>query len=185
MEGGSGAINCGAVCSDVYPSGTALVLKATPDAGSIFTGWLGPCTGSEKCSFIVGGTTSVRAVFALDTLGTSILDVDDNHAYDALTDGLVAMRYLFGLSASAMIAGGLGDSAQRTMAGDIVGYLNDIAPLLDIDGDGEINPLTDGVLIIRYVFGLRGDALIADAIGKNAIRSLPDDIEKQLLLLTP
>ena len=31
---------------------------------------------------------------------------------------------------------------------------------LDIDGDGELEPLTDGVLVVRWLFGFRGDELI-------------------------
>ena len=36
---------------------------------------------------------------------------------------------------------------------------------LDIDGDGESKPLTDGLLLIRYLFGFSGDSLISGAIG--------------------
>ena len=35
---------------------------------------------------------------------------------------------------------------------------------LDIDGDGEIAPLTDGVLVVRWLFGFRGDELVAFAV---------------------
>ena len=43
---------------------------------------------------------------------------------------------------------------------------------LDIDGDGESKPLTDGLLLIRYLFGFSGDSLISGAIGQvlNGIR---------------
>jgi hypothetical protein len=34
---------------------------------------------------------------------------------------------------------------------------------LDVDGDGEANAMTDGVLILRAMLGLSGDALIAGA----------------------
>jgi streptogramin lyase len=47
-----GAINCGAICSDLYPKSTVITLNATPAPGSQFTGWLGPCTGSATtCEF--------------------------------------------------------------------------------------------------------------------------------------
>jgi len=35
---------------------------------------------------------------------------------------------------------------------------------LDVDGDGEVNPLTDGVLKLRYEFGFRGDDLVSGAV---------------------
>ena len=39
---------------------------------------------------------------------------------------------------------------------------------LDIDGDGEFDALTDGLLVIRSMFGLSGDALIDRVLGQNA-----------------
>ena len=35
---------------------------------------------------------------------------------------------------------------------------------LDIDGNATVDALTDGVLVVRYLFGLRGAALIANAV---------------------
>ena len=37
--------------------------------------------------------------------------------------------------------------------------------ILDIDDDGTTMPLTDGILILRYLFGFRGSTLIAGAVG--------------------
>ena len=51
---------------------------------------------------------------------------------------------------------------------------------LDIDGDGESKPLTDGLLLIRYLFGFSGDSLISGAIGTGAER---DTAEKLRLTL--
>ena len=33
--------------------------------------------------------------------------------------------------------------------------------LLDVDGDGSADALTDGVLLLRYLFGFRGATLVA------------------------
>ena len=41
----------------------------------------------------------------------------------------------------------------------IASYLTDADSQLDIDGDGESKPLTDGLLLIRYLFGFSGDSL--------------------------
>ena len=35
----------------------------------------------------------------------------------------------------------------------------------DIDGNGVAQPLTDGLLLLRYLFGLRGEALVNGAVG--------------------
>ncbi len=47
----------------------------------------------------------------------------------------------------------------------------------DIDGNGIVDPNTDGVLLTRYLLGLRGNALIADAVGANPARSTAVDIQ--------
>jgi hypothetical protein len=36
--------------------------------------------------------------------------------------------------------------------------------LLDVDGDGQVNPVIDGVLVARYMGGLRGQDLIQDLV---------------------
>ena len=48
---------------------------------------------------------------------------------------------------------------------------------LDIDGDGESKPLTDGLLLIRYLFGFSGDSLISGAIGTGAERDTAEKVE--------
>ena len=53
----------------------------------------------------------------------------------------------------------------ETASEAIASYLTDADSQLDIDGDGESKPLTDGLLLIRYLFGFSGDSLISGAIG--------------------
>jgi hypothetical protein len=51
---------------------------------------------------------------------------------------------------------------------------------LDVDGNGRISATTDGLLKTRYLLGMRGAALTAGAIGFEATRSSPSDIEAHL-----
>ena len=67
----------------------------------------------------------------------------------------------------------------------VVTYLDAIRPLLDIDGNGTADALTDGLLIVRYLFGLRDSALIAGAVDPLATRSTAAAIEAYLLTLLP
>jgi hypothetical protein len=48
---------------------------------------------------------------------------------------------------------------------------------LDADGDDEAKPLTDGLLLIRYLFGFSGESLISGAIGAEATRKTAQDVE--------
>ena len=47
----------------------------------------------------------------------------------------------------------------------------------DLDGDGTLSPLTDGLLLIRYLFGFTGDSLISGAIGDGAERDTAEEVE--------
>lgn len=179
-----GAINCGATCSGAYADGTAITLTATPAVGSQFTGWLGPCTGPSTCQFTIGGTTAVVATFASPPISGKPFDIDGNNSTDALTDGLLVLRNLFGLSNAALINGAIGPGATRTTFQQIQGYLADIGPMLDIDGNGQADALTDGLIVIRYLFGLRGGPLIAGVVAPGAIRTTAGDIETQTAKLT-
>ena len=100
-----GLINCGAVCVDLIAGGTLITLTATSDANSQFTGWLGPCTGTGSCNFAITGDSTATATFAPKSLGIPRLDIDGTTTYHALTDGILLIRYLFGLTGQGLIAG--------------------------------------------------------------------------------
>ena len=59
----------------------------------------------------------------------------------------------------------------------IASYLTEADSQLDIDGDGESKPLTDGLLLIRYLFGFSGDSLVSGAIGSDATRNTAEAVE--------
>ena len=48
--------------------------------------------------------------------------------------------------------------------------IQDSSQMNDIDGDGEVNALTDGLLLLRYLFGLRDSNLIDGVISETATR---------------
>src|SRR5207249_2576161 len=95
------------------------------------------------------------------------LDIDGDGIVDPQTDGMLIMRYLLGRPTESLVDL-VGPGSSRTDMAAIGGYLEDLRPLLDIDGDGEISASTDAVLILRYLDGIRGEALIAGSLGPNA-----------------
>ena len=120
-----------------------------------------------------------------DGTSTGSLDIDGDGSVDALTDGLLSLRHLFGLSGAALTAGALGPNATITNPATIKAYLDRIRPALDFDGNGQVDALTDGLMLIRYLSGLRGPALTAGAIGAGAIRTTPADVESCIQTTTP
>ena len=105
------------------------------------------------------------------------LDVDVDGNTKALSDGLLVIRHLFGFSGESLTAGTVTFEGLRTSPDLISVYLEASESELDIDGDGESKPLTDGLLLIRYLFGFSGDSLTAGAIGEDAERTTAEEIE--------
>jgi hypothetical protein len=56
-------INCGTSCSFNFVAGTAVTLRATPDAGFTFLGWSGGCTGTADCKMTLSSNTTATANF--------------------------------------------------------------------------------------------------------------------------
>jgi len=167
-------IACPGTCSFQFNSVASVSLTGTPANGSnVFTGWLGPCTGTDDCVLASAGTQNVTATFAPNDVYAFRLDVDKNNQYDAMTDGLLVIRGLFNpeLSGNGLILGAIGANAGITTAGPMRDRITYLKPVLDVDGNGIADAFTDGVMIIRYLAGMRGDAVSANAIGNGATRN--------------
>jgi Bacterial Ig-like domain (group 3)/Divergent InlB B-repeat domain len=189
VKAGSGAgsvqssppgINCGTDCAETYDAAIPVTLAATPNAGFIFTGWTGACTGRSTCSLSLSSSALVTATFAPASTPLN-LDIDGTGAYRGDSDGVILVRYLFGIRGTALTA----DTLATADPALIAQRLDDIRPLLDIDGDGRVDAMTDGMLAMRYLLGLRGAALIGYAISPTATRTLSGDIESYLQGITP
>ena len=97
------------------------------------------------------------------------LDVDANGVADALSDGTLIIRSLFGMTGLPLTTDAVAFDAARTVPDALQDYIEQLATvILDADGNGAVNALTDGLLIQRYLFGYRGASLVngvADPIG--------------------
>jgi hypothetical protein len=66
-------IACGTSCSASFPSGSAIVLTATPTGGAVFVGWSGGgCSGTGTCTVTPTSATTVTATFASPTVGLTV-----------------------------------------------------------------------------------------------------------------
>lgn len=78
---------------------------------------------------------------------------------------------LFGLTGSSLTSGVIGTMPMRSTPTEIVQFLDSIEPALDVDGNSQVDALTDGLTLIRYLSGMREPALTTGAIGENATRT--------------
>jgi hypothetical protein len=97
------------------------------------------------------------------------LDIDTSVSvtkYHALTDGVLVMRFLLGLRGTPLTSGVKSAGAIRTDS-EIETQLASLRDLgkLDVDSNGQTQPETDGLLVLRYLLGYRGDQLVAGANG--------------------
>ena len=116
------------------------------------------------------------------------LDVDrsiTSTKYDALTDGLLVIRYMLGQTGTSLAGGALGGTATRTDPLVIKSYLDLIRSSLDIDGNGATDAHTDGLLVLRYLFGLRGESLVTGAFDPAGSRNSSATIEPYIQSLMP
>jgi hypothetical protein len=108
------------------------------------------------------------------------IDIDGDGKVDALTDGLILLRYMFGLSGSSLTTGVISDNAIYTSSNDLISRISALGNTIDIDSNGDVDALTDGLMILRYLFGIDGSALVNNVIGANADRTSASDIENHL-----
>jgi CHRD domain len=116
------------------------------------------------------------------------LDVDVSNTqtqYHSLTDGLVMLRYMLMITGTPLVNGALGPTATRADPDQIKTFLDATKLAYDIDGNGNVDAATDGVLIVRYLMGIRNDALVEGALGAGATRTLPGDVASYILTLMP
>jgi hypothetical protein len=174
--------------ADVYPENSLYSKDSDndgmPDAWETKYG-LDPNDPSDASSDQDNDGVSALDEFLAGTIPPGSLDIDGNEKYDALTDGLLLLRGMFGLDGSALVTGTIASNAIYTESVDIESRIATLGDLADIDGNGTIDALTDGLLTLRYLFGLEGDTLINGVVASDATRTSAADIEAHLASLMP
>jgi serine protease AprX len=132
------------------------------------------------------GRIDVKAAY--DGAPGATLNVDQStptQAYDGSTDGVLIARYLAGFTGTALVGDALSATATVTDPATVSARLDAMRPALDIDGDGQHRLATDGLLVLRYLLGLRGGSLVSRAVASGAPRNSAADIAAYIQLLMP
>jgi ELWxxDGT repeat protein len=182
VTSGDGRIGDGSPSAS-YALNTQVTLTATPALASSMTfgGWWGLPAGeivdpmNSQLTISMTASKLVTAQFNGTPVPASSLDIDNNGQVSALTDGVLLVRYLFGVRGTALTQGALGPPPatgpdhRRTDPDHIVDYLDQARnTMLDVDGNGVASALQDGVMLVRYLFGVRDAALTQGALAPNA-----------------
>ena len=108
------------------------------------------------------------------------LDLDGNGDSDALTDGLIALGHAFGAPVqqlTGLAAPGAPGQDAATLAASLA---QAEASFLDVDGNGSIDALTDGLMLLGFLLGAPADqvAAFADPDGaRSSAQSINDFLE--------
>ena len=96
------------------------------------------------------------------------LDIDGNGDITALQDGLLILRYLFRITeGDPLTKNAIDIHATRRTDVEIQKFMEKGLHYLDVDGNSHVDALSDGLLIIRCMFGLTKDSgLIKNAISQ-------------------
>jgi hypothetical protein len=129
------------------------------------------------------GLTNTATV--VQAAGTLNIDKSTVQTYDPATDGLLVLRYMFGVRGAGLTANAVAPSALRNDPVAIAASLDSMRSALDVDNDGVVNALTDGILIVRYMSGMRGAALITGALGAGATPGTSTAIAARIQALMP
>jgi List-Bact-rpt repeat protein len=87
----SGNLDCGSICSQLYPQGTQVQLTALPGPGSTLSGWSGCDTiNGDLCTVTMSGPRNVTATFA--TVQVTLLSLTLQPA--SVTSGLLSIATL-------------------------------------------------------------------------------------------
>jgi len=106
-------------------------------------------------------------------------DIDGDGVADALTDGLLFLRSAFELTGNALLEGAT-SSDSLISSEQIIENVSDVYQIADIDGNGEVDALTDALILLRYLFELRNDSLIDGAVHEEATRTSASEIESYI-----
>jgi uncharacterized secreted protein with C-terminal beta-propeller domain len=127
-------------------------------------------SGGSLAYYCYAHSVMLATIPVVDAIVVDSWDFDGNGQADALTDGLLLLRYAFGLRDESLTNGVIATDSSLS-ASEVANVMNQSASITDIDDDGNLDALTDGLLLLRYLFDMSGDALINAAVSEEASRT--------------
>ena len=172
-------MQCRSTCNVMYEKGSMVRLLAVPSEGFAFAGWSGSaCSGIGPCTFAADSSPNVSASF----VPVTPLDVTASVAAPGgrtTLDVQIVLRYLRGIRGGGLLQGLLTADSTRIDPVSVTNYLDNLAYELDVDGDGILST-NDGLLLLRYVLGFRGEKLAAGLDMPGSTRTEARDLERYI-----
>jgi azurin len=162
---------------DVEPSYNTDSVEVSGEASeySIDIPALGTNTYSSFLLYIQDRDLPVSVSNVKVTANGANWDFDGNGHMDALTDGLLLVRYAFGLRGDMLSVGVTALDSTLTSA-EVEARLVNAHDISDIDSNGVVDPLSDGLLLLRHLFGLEGDDLVKGVVDPDGTRTSASEI---------
>ena len=148
--------------------------------GPTFTSGITQLNSATTSGDQINPSTVVGPSNSLGGISSESIDLDGNGSFDALTDGLLLLRGMFLLSGDALVSDAVASDAVYKTSDEVASRIEMLGDLVDIDGNGNVDALTDGLVILRYLFNLRGDVLINDVIASDATVRTAENIEDKI-----
>ena len=103
-------------------------------------------------------------------------DFDGNGDADALTDGILLLRHAFGLRGDKLVVSDAVKPDSPLTYAEIEANVEAAQAFADIDGDGSVDALSDGLLLLRHLFDITGDSLINAVVHPNGSRQTAAEV---------
>lgn len=148
--------------AEICPNGARVVFRADKEVNDMVELFVAPIRGQSLA-----------------------LDIDGDDQVRKQTDLLLLLRYQLGFRGVHLTEGAVAENARQQSHDQLESR---IATLLadstfDIDGDGEVNALTDLTMVYRFASGTRGQALVANALGSNSVVTDPILLAERISVL--
>jgi hypothetical protein len=190
VVGNVAGLTCSPDCSETFEETIqAIMLTAQPAMGSEFVGWTEDvacaadatnqlaATTAQLMVPLLPGTRCLIAEFAGAPVPPYNLDVNGDGVADGM-DGQAVVAYLFGLRSQALQTIGVTPTSTRTEVGALEGYLDQAQtaltpPMLDLDGNGQSDPMSDGLIVQRVLEALAAGATM-ETLDPNLLTGVVD-----------